>query len=225
MFRYNTNNRIALKLGGNYGMVSASDANSTNPFELDRNLSFRSPLLEFSGQLEFNFLPFSHGSRDERFSPYFLLGASVVQFNPQTFHNGRWIDLRPLGTEGQLRGKEYYTLTPAFLFGVGLKVDLVERWSLQLEWSARNTFTDYLDDVSTVYPNRRNLIRERGASGSLAAVLSDRSLSSANVASGGVSKQGTLRGNPRTQDAFTFLQAGILYFFGNLKCPDISRRK
>ena len=73
--RYNFNNRVALKFAGNCGIISASDANSNNPFEIDRNLSFRSPILEVSSQLEFNFLPFTHGSKDEFFSPYFLLGA------------------------------------------------------------------------------------------------------------------------------------------------------
>lgn len=225
MARYHFNNRIALKFGGNYGVVSASDARSSNPFEIDRNLSFRSPVLEASAQLEFNFLPFTHGSKDESFSPYFLLGFSIFQFNPQTFYQNNWVNLRPLGTEGQFRGKEYYTISPAFLFGVGLKYDLSERWSIQMELSGRTAFTDYLDDVSGVYPNKRNLFLERGNLGSLAVALSDRSLSSAALATPNSSgKVGFMRGNASNNDAFAFFQAGFLYFFGNLRCPEISRR-
>lgn len=223
MARYNFNNRIALKLAANYAVVSASDAISNNPFELERNLSFRSPITEVSSQLEFNFLPFTHGSKDEYFSPYFLLGASVFQFNPQTYYLNKWVDLRPLGTEGQFKGKEYYTLSAAFLFGVGMKYDLSERWSMQIELSGRTTFTDYLDDVSTVYPDRRRLFLERGNVGSLAVAMSDRSLSAATDP--GIIKTGFMRGNADNKDAFAFLEVGFLYFFGNLRCPDISRRK
>lgn len=225
MARYNFNSRVALKFAGNYGVISASDAISNNPFEIDRNLSFRSPVLEVSSQLEFNFLPFTHGSKDEFFSPYFLLGASVFQFNPQAYYNNKWVDLRPLGTEGQFRGKEYYTISSAFLFGVGLKYDLSERWSMQLELSGRAAFTDYLDDVSTVYPDRRNLFLERGQFGSLAIALSDRSLSSASLPTQDIGKKGFMRGNADNKDSFAFLEVGFLYFFGNLRCPDISRRK
>ncbi len=223
--RYNFNNRVALKFAGNYGIISASDANSNNPFEIDRNLSFRSPILEVSSQLEFNFLPFTHGSKDEFFSPYFLLGASIFQFNPQAYYNNKWVDLRPLGTEGQFRGKEYYTVSSAFLFGVGLKYDLSDRWSMQLELSGRTTFTDYLDDVSSVYPDRRNLFLERGQFGSLSVALSDRSLSSTSLSAQDIGKKGFMRGNADNKDAFAFLEVGILYFLGNLRCPDISRRK
>lgn len=42
MARYNFNNRVALKIAGNYGVISASDAYSKNPFEIDRNLSLLS---------------------------------------------------------------------------------------------------------------------------------------------------------------------------------------
>lgn len=223
MARYNFNDRVALKFAGNYGVISASDVYSKNPFEIDRNLSFRSPVMEVSAQGEFNFLPFTHGSKDAFFSPYFLLGASVFQFNPQTYYLNKWVDLRPLGTEGQFKGKEYYTVSSAFLFGVGLKYDLSERWSMQLELSGRNTFTDYLDDVSTVYPNKRNLFLERGNVGSLAVALSDRSLSTA-AGSNSSDKSGFMRGNADNRDAFVFMEVGFLYFFGNLRCPDISRR-
>jgi hypothetical protein len=225
MARYNFNNRVALKFAGNYGVISADDADSKNPFEIDRNLSFRSPVMEVSSQVEFNFLPFTHGSKDEYFSPYFLLGASVFQFNPQTYYNSRWVDLRPLGTEGQFKGKEYYTVSSAFLFGVGLKYDLSERWSMQFELSGRTTFTDYLDDVSSVYPDRRNLFLERGQFGSMAVALSDRSLTSASLPTQDIGKKGFMRGNADNKDAYAFLEVGFLYFFGNLRCPDISRRK
>ena len=37
------------------------------------------------------------------------------------------------------------------LFGIGVKWAFSERWNLGLEYAARWTFTDYLDDVSRTY--------------------------------------------------------------------------
>jgi hypothetical protein len=54
--------------------------------------------------------------------------------------------------------------------------------------------------------------------------MSDRSLSSA-ASSTSLNKTGFMRGNADNKDAFAFLEVGFLYFFGNLRCPDISRRK
>lgn len=47
-------------------------------------------------------------------------------------------------------------------FGVGFKMALTERWNLGLEYGARWTFTDYLDDVSKTYVDRNLLIEANG---------------------------------------------------------------
>lgn len=43
-----------------------------------------------------------------------------------------------------------------------MKIDLSYRWSLNLELSARRIFSDYLDDVSTVYADKEDLEKLRG---------------------------------------------------------------
>jgi hypothetical protein len=70
--RFNFDDRICLKFSGNVANVSADDANSNNSFERARNLSFRSLVYEGTAQLEFNFLPYVHGSADEYYTPYLL---------------------------------------------------------------------------------------------------------------------------------------------------------
>ena len=97
--RHNVNERISLRFGIAAGQVSASDANAKNSFERARNLSFQSGLTEGSLQLEFNFLPYIHGSKDYFFTPYMLLGFTATGFNPKTEYEGRFVELRPLGTE------------------------------------------------------------------------------------------------------------------------------
>lgn len=214
--RYNFNERLCFRLGITSGQVEADDARSKNIYEKARNLSFRSQVTDASALLEFNFLPYIHGSRDYFFTPYLFGGFGVFSFNPEAFYNGTWVELRPLGTEGQFKGEEYYTVQTALAYGGGIKVDLGKSWSFNAELSARNTRTDYLDDVSTVYPDKRDLQRARGE---VAAALSDRSLRLPGIEDSRLGLPGTQRGNSKTRDAYVFLQGGVVYYFGSLRCP------
>ncbi|MBP7273924.1 MAG: outer membrane beta-barrel protein [Saprospiraceae bacterium] len=208
--RFNFNNRVCLKFSGNYGNVSANDADSKNTYEHERNLSFRSRIWDASSQFEFNFLPYNHGSKDEFFTPYIFAGLSVFKFNPLAdTDNGRVVELATLGTEGQFKGDEYSTVAGAWLYGGGFKIDLSYEWSINIELAMRQTFTDYLDDVSTVYPNMRDLESLRGQ---LAVQMSDRS---ENL----IGEKGRQRGNSRTKDTYGMLGIGIVYYFGDLQCP------
>jgi len=219
--RYNFNKRVCLKFSGNYGNVSAQDADSDNLYERARNLSFRSTVIDGTLQMEFNFLTYTHGSKDEMFTPYLLGGINVLYFNPQAEYEGTWVDLRPLGTEGQFRGEEYYTTQFGLAFGLGMKIDLNYRWSLNLELSARRLFTDYLDDVSTVYADKEDIEKLRG---DIAVALSDRSLLLPGVnEDGSLSLPGRQRGNSVTKDSYAFFGLGLVYYFGELKCPAISQ--
>ena len=101
------------------------------------------------------------------FSPYANVGIAGFHFNPRTFFRGEWYDLQPIGTEGQgineLDFREPYSLYEfAIPFGIGVKWAFSERWNLGLEYAARWTFTDYLDDVSRTYVDRNLLIEENG---------------------------------------------------------------
>ncbi len=213
--RYNYNTRISLKFPLSYGMVRGSDIYSSNPFEKARNLSFRSSIWELGSQLEFNFFNYEHGSANENFTPYLFAGLSIYRFNPKTEYEGNWVELRPLGTEGQRRGEEYAIMSPAFIFGGGLKFDVSFLWSLNLELSGRLLFNDYLDDVSTTYPNPDQI---RANNGELAVILSDRSdpMSRENFNLG---VDGVQRGNGKNNDSFNFFTLNIMYYFARVECP------
>ncbi len=218
--RYNFNERLCMKFSGNYGKVMADDANSSNVYERLRNLSFESVIVDGSAQFEFNFLPYVHGSSEYFFTPYLFGGISVFYFNPKAELDGTYYELRELGTEGQFKGEEYYSVTGAVNYGLGLKLDLSYRWSLNFEIGARATFTDYLDDVSTVYPDKDDLMRMRDP---IALELSDRSIIEPGLNDGQLSEEGRQRGNSGNKDSYIFAGIGILYYFGDLKCPELSR--
>ena len=219
VFRFNFNERLCLKMSANYGALSADDKNSRNPVELRRNLNFRTNIFEGVGQFEFNFLPYNYFDKSQWFSPYLFAGLGVFNFKPQGKLDNTWYDLRPLGTEGQFRGDEYYTTQGAFVYGGGFKVALSEVWSINIELSARQLFTDYLDDVSKTYPNM-NDVRKQG--GSIAVALSDPSIVTDSQPK--VGKFGYQRGDSRTNDMYTFLGVSLLYYFGDLRCPPVNNR-
>ncbi|MBL7792158.1 MAG: outer membrane beta-barrel protein [Saprospiraceae bacterium] len=220
--RFNFNDRICFKLSGNYGTVAGDDSRSKNVYEKARNLSFQSTVIDGTAQFEFNFLPYRHGSKDEFFTPYLFAGLSAVYFNPKAELDGVLYELRPLGTEGQFKGEEYYTVNGGLAYGLGIKVDLSYEWSVNIELSGRRLFTDYLDDVSTVYPDKSDLLRNRGE---IAAALSDRSLIIPGTNEGQLSEEGRQRGNANNKDSYYFLGIGLVYYFGDLKCPEYQDRR
>lgn len=207
--RYNFNSRISAKGSFNYGRVSASDVDSPNNFERDRNLSFSSNIFDLSTSVEFNFFQYVHGSEDYFYTPYLLLGFSIFQFNPRTELNGDVYDLRDFETELV----SYGSVSGGFLLGGGWKWDINKDWSINIEMSYRRLFTDYLDDVSSVYPDPSNLQNQTAMD------LSDRSLID------GISGEGRQRGNSKDNDSYNFLGISIMRYFGRLECPKISEPK
>ena len=218
MARYNFNTRLALKFGANYGHLRATDVDSENSFERARNLHFKSNIFDGTAQFEFNFLNYVHGSSDEFFTPYMFAGASIVYFNPKAEYQGEWIELRPLGTEGQFKGEEYYTVQGALAFGGGFKFSLDYRWGIDIEISYRQMLSDYLDDVSTVYADPDDLESLRGE---MAVILADRSAEL--IDTNPIGQAGRQRGDSSFNDSYTLITVGLNYYFGNIKCPTISK--
>ena len=73
--------------------------------------------------------------------------------------------LKPLSTEGQgiyPDKKSYQLLQPAIPFGGGVKFAITENLRIGIEFGFRKIFTDYLDDVSTSYPDHNDLLAARG---------------------------------------------------------------
>lgn len=220
--RYNFNHRLAARVSFNYGKIEAYDSDSDNPFELNRNLNFQSTIYDGTLQFEFNFLPYFHGHREYFFTPYAFAGISIFRYEPKTrADNGDLISLRELGTEGQLRGEEYLVIGSALTGGLGFKWDLSYELSMDINIGIRNANTDYLDDVSTTYPDISDLERFRGP---LAVELSDRGLM---LDAGGdrIDREGEQRGDATVNDRFIFVGIGFNYYFGDVRCPTYGNRR
>ena len=213
--RYNLNNRLSFSGLLSYAYIYAKDENSENDFEQARNLSFGSHLGVIGGRMEFNFLPYTHGSYDEAFTPYILVGFSGFYFNPRAKLNDTWYSLKSLTTEGQ--DNEYFSFSGAFVLGGGMKFDLTREWSINIELVHHRVFTDYLDDVSGTYPNLTSL---RSRKGDIAADLSDPSIATDQFTN--IGEEGRQRGNSKDGDSFNLIQVGLVYYFSKVRCPAIS---
>lgn len=176
-WRRSVSNHWSYRLGVHYGTIGGDDAQSDDPFQLYRNLNFRSRILEGSLIFEFNFFEYQTANPVSTWSPYILGGIGFYKFNPKASLGDDWVELQPLGTEGQgLAGyerKKYKRFQMSIPFGGGLKIKLAQRIGIAFEAGVRRTFTDYLDDISTTYPRKDLLLTQNGP---LAVILSDRSV-------------------------------------------------
>jgi hypothetical protein len=218
--RYNVNKYFAIKGNVYYGRISGSDADATTARIVERNLSFRSDVLEVGANAEYNLGGYEAGSRKHRFAPYIFGGLAVFKFNPQAeTPAGEWVDLQPLGTEGQgttqYNNRHKYSLAQISIpLGAGVKWNVGGAWTLGIEAGSRKTFTDYLDDVSTTYVERDILEKE---SGELAANMSNRTGEIPPYQRQEVNGT-TQRGNPTNKDWYMFAGITVSYTLMAKKC-------
>jgi hypothetical protein len=218
-YRYNINKRWAAKAMVSYGQVAGDDSKSSEAFNRQRNLSFRSNVADICGTFEFNFFKWNKNNpKHNGFTPYIATGFGMFFYNPEAFYNGKWYYLQPLGTEGQndpsYSGVKKYKLY-AFEIPIeaGFKIHLKKNWNMNIFASWHNTFTKYLDDANGTYASTASL---PGGSHGIAAKLADRS---GEVNDGlNIGKVGVQRGNQRN-DNYAFVGIIISYTFMSLKCP------
>ena len=100
-FRYNVHPHFSVSLGFVKGTLEARDRSSKREKIRERNLSFKSDLMEFSLIPEFNIFPFFPRKSGQVFTPYVGIGLGIIVFNPRTKYEGQWVGLQRIGTEGQ----------------------------------------------------------------------------------------------------------------------------
>lgn len=210
--RYNVNDFLGLRFDLTKGMISASDEFSQKgDFRRSRNLSFRSKIYEAAFLGEINLIGFQPQGNRNPFSPYVFGGIAFFKFNPQAKLNNQWHDLQPLGTEGQglpEYPKKYALKQFSIPVGAGFKIAMNENFTIAFECGARKTYTDYLDDVSSFYPDLENLATTNSE---LAAQLSWRygELNENAIPP----TKGSGRGDPSDLDWYIFSKMTISYNF------------
>ncbi len=214
-YRYYAAQLLSIRINGTYGILAGNDNLTKEPFRQNRNLSFKSDILE--AQLCFEFHPFQEqlghfhdlrgvkGMKSSRMGLYLFAGVGGFYFNPKAQFDGKWVELQPLGTEGQglPEGPEEYSLTQICIpMGLGIRKAMSKNMTIGLELQYTKTFTDYIDDVSGRYYDRQLLQAERGP---LASYLSDPSLGE----NPGQTNTGQQRGYSDHNDGYLFLKAQV----------------
>lgn len=144
--RFNVNSRWTYRFDYTYANVKASDEKIA--WRPERGLGFRSTIHDFSLIAEFNFLEYYTGNPKRNCSPYIFGGLSGFLFTSYCTVDEAGAELKPLKTEG----KDYSSMSVSIPFGLGVKLALSKHIAATFEWRLQKTFTDYLDDCGTVYP-------------------------------------------------------------------------
>jgi len=213
--RINLHKYLCFRTRFQYGKLKADDLLSSDSNIQERKLSFESEVIDLSAGFEFHFHKFETIKRKITYTPFIFGGISLFSFNPKAkTQMGQWVDLQPLGTEGQetnASNKDKYSLSSwSIPFGLGYKANVGERLGFTFEWTWHATNSDYIDDVSGYYPDESYLSNEAAYfsnPGRLGEVT------------------GKTRGNPNTKDWFNFVGFTVTYKIKNKlkQCPKALR--
>jgi hypothetical protein len=198
--QYYFNNRISSRVELTWFTIAGDDKQATGGGRNVRNLSFESSCFELSAVGEVNL--FSHGDRYYRrpnINVYGFAGIGVLYFNPKTSYLSSNIALQPLKTEGV----SYSLVTLVVPYGLGVRFKATPQFNIAIEAGFRKAFTDYLDDVSTVYLDKTSFTDQT------ALALFDRSAEADPTI---IHKAGDKRGDPTNNDGYLLMNAKIEYY-------------
>jgi len=221
-YRYQLNDYAFLRSNLTWGILKGSDEFTEEPARSGRNLSFRTGIFELNVMGEFYFVSNSSGNlyrlrgvkgrRGLGIDVYAFAGIGVMYFNPKAEYQGQFVALQPIGTEGQGLeggGEKYNRITMTIPYGIGLGKTLDRYWSINFEVTVRQTFSDYIDDVSGEYYGRDRLYQAKLDAGlSEAEALRAATLSDPNIYHIQTDRdvqpdmQGEVRGDSSDNDAF-----------------------
>jgi hypothetical protein len=124
-YRYNLNGRFSLKANmGMYG-IAGNTSRMQDEFPNWEDVGFERKLVDAGVHLEMNFFEYgmpSYVSGSNLISPYVFVGFGITGFKTDALK-----------------------ATPHIPFGVGLKLKVLPRINLGVEWSLKKTYDDNLD--------------------------------------------------------------------------------
>lgn len=195
--QYYFTNRIAVRTELDWFQLRGSDNNTLNKA---RNLSFVSSNYEFNATGMVNVFPNGHRFyQRSNINFYGFAGIGLMYMNPKADYMGKRYALQPLRTEGV----KYSRFQPVIPYGLGAKIKFGPFINIAIEAGWRLTFTDYLDDVSKVHPDKTDWDPIRIA-------LSDRRQEGNPEFTPAVA--GAKRGNPDKNDSYFLLNMKIEYY-------------
>ena len=205
---YRNSERLLLRGEFHYIRLYGTDEKGDNK---SRNLHFGSNNYEGMFGAIYDLIPYERKFRYRAtYTPYAHAGIGFTFFSPHAKYDGKWYALRKLETEGV----KYSKVTPTVSYGAGLRFKINPKLNISTEIGYRWTFTDYLDDVSTVYKDNSEF------DDPIAAALADRTKDAdLNWVIKGQNfdqttqtwKAGSQRGNPSRKDGYFLFELKAEY--------------
>jgi hypothetical protein len=132
LYRNNINSVVSFRASLTAGKLRASDKTKpTDAFAVQRNASFNIFIVEASTAFEYHFLDWRDTKRRLRFTPYLFSGLCLFGMSGIPSKNAA-----------------YSNVQIAIPLGGGVKYVLNPKWYVALEFGARFTGFDYLDNIS-----------------------------------------------------------------------------
>ena len=201
---HHINNRIGLKSNVNLLQLSGNDKWGENEH---RGVIFKTHAADLSMLIEYSIVNTQlSNSINSKYHFYISSGITFFYFKPMGQYQGKWHNLQELGTEGQgikPNSKKYSLFSFSIPMNIGYRIPIDRKQMWGVEFCFRKTFTDYIDDVSTVYYNNVEIAEKYGAA-------------AAYFANPGIQlyPQGLKRGNSYKKDNYSFINFTYSRFIG-----------
>lgn len=191
--------RLGIRTEATWFRLSGSDAKAGSESRATRNLSFFSNNVEVNAVGMINLFP-QTGKYYQRptFNAYLFAGVALLRFNPKAEYQGVTYSLQPLQTELVSYNRTVLTIP----YGLGVRVKAGPFFNISFEAGLRKTFTDYLDDVSTIHHDPSKF------SDPIALALSDRGVEIGKAKR----PEGAIRGNPDSKDSYMLGNVKLEYY-------------
>jgi hypothetical protein len=118
-----------------YTSLKGNDSDFEDAYQLQRNWSFKTGIIDMSITTEFNFMDYEPTKlRKNRYSPYVSGGIGYA-----TVISSETVD-------PNIKANSATNI----IFGGGFKYNLARRWSMGVEWTFRKNLNDLLDGVENI---------------------------------------------------------------------------
>jgi len=130
-FRNNVSTAVSFKFSLMKGALFADDSKADDNYSKIRNMQFTTRITELTAQFEYNFINFRDPQLRKLGTPYLLMGIGAFKMNS-------------LDANTNDKTSNIQLCIP---FGLGYRRILTDQWNIGLEFAARKTFTDYIDNL------------------------------------------------------------------------------
>ncbi|HEY9116354.1 MAG TPA: hypothetical protein VIN11_00930, partial [Roseivirga sp.] len=207
--------QLSLRFDLSYYQIEAMDAKAAGAAgssndRVIRNLNFRARNLELSALAIYNFKPnYEKYNRRHFFNPYLILGIGQTTNRPRTYLPGEEgnysVKLWEIQTEEAAPVESYPKMVTVVPYGIGVRLKVSSSIDVLFEASRRLTFSDYLDDVATVYPSLEEVIAWNGGPGSEKAAIAVKVYDRSEEGGFPARKKGNIRGSDNNDSYYMLM--------------------